>query len=318
LEKRSDRLVELLQTEEPRVVGLIEHKLQECNVADVQTKLQSVAPDYAAHFTCSTAKKGYSGVALLCRTSAPPERVTFGLPGGAASDVALTEGRIATAEYGDAIVVVVYSPNSGQALERLQYRVDTWDPGLLAYVQSLTSSGKPVLVLGDLNAAHLDRDIWNVEAKHIPKSAGTTPEERTSFGKFLDAGLVDTLRVQHPDAKAVFSYWSVRAKGRPMNRGLRLAIASAPRPRLRSSWMPSCFRRLRRTVIMRLSAPRSHSEPDGRGRDHSPHCRELESSPRRASYGRLRPHTNGLSTIRKQAGQFFKQSSDWRCLARSP
>ena len=28
LEKRSDRLVELLQTEEPRVVGLIEHKLQ--------------------------------------------------------------------------------------------------------------------------------------------------------------------------------------------------------------------------------------------------------------------------------------------------
>jgi exodeoxyribonuclease III len=215
-------LAELLQTEKPRVLGLIEHKLQECHVADVKTKLQSVAPDYEAHFTCSTAKKGYSGVALLCHTSAPPERVTFGLPGGAASEVALAEGRVATAEYRDAIVVVLYSPNSGQALERLQYRVDTWDPALLAHVQGLASSGKPVLVLGDFNAAHLDLDIWNVEAKHVPKSAGTTPDERASFGKFLDAGLVDTLRVQHPDAKAVFSYWSVRAKGRPVNRGLRL------------------------------------------------------------------------------------------------
>lgn len=34
-------------------------------------------------------------------------------------------------------------------------------------------------------------DIWNVEAPHVPKSAGTTAEERESFGKLLDSGFKD-------------------------------------------------------------------------------------------------------------------------------
>merc|ERR1719161_2407328 len=56
------------------------------------------------------------------------------------------------------------------------------------------------------------------------RCAGTTKEERESFEKYLSpAGpLTDTLRHQHGDAAGVFSYWSVRAKGRAPNRGLRL------------------------------------------------------------------------------------------------
>jgi exonuclease III len=60
--------------------------------------------------------------------------------------------------------------------------------------------------------AHLDKDIWNVDAKHIVKSAGTTPEERSAFGKLLDAGFTDTFRHFHPDAEHCYSYWSVRAR----------------------------------------------------------------------------------------------------------
>ena len=48
-----------------------------------------------------------------------------------------------------------------------------------SYLGSL-SEAKPVVLLGDLNVAHLDADIWNVDAKHIPKSAGTTPQERAA------------------------------------------------------------------------------------------------------------------------------------------
>ena len=83
---------------------------------------------------------------------------------------------------------------------------------------------KPVILTGDMNAAHLDLDIWNVEAKHVLKSAGTTPEERQSFAKLLSpaGSLVDTLRYRHGDAAGVFTYWSVRARNRPANRGLRL------------------------------------------------------------------------------------------------
>ena len=34
-------------------------------------------------------------------------------------------------------------------------------------------------------------DIWNVEAPHVPKSAGTTNEERESFSKLIDSGFKD-------------------------------------------------------------------------------------------------------------------------------
>ena len=54
-------------------------------------------------------------------------------------------------------------------------------------------SAKPVVLFGDLNVGHLDADIWNVTAKHIPKSAGLTPKERAAFGTLL-AVLASRLR----------------------------------------------------------------------------------------------------------------------------
>jgi exonuclease III len=46
-------------------------------------------------------------------------------------------------------------PNSGQKLERLEYRTQQWDLALRAYVAALESEGKPVIITGDLNVAHL-------------------------------------------------------------------------------------------------------------------------------------------------------------------
>jgi len=83
-------------------------------------------------------------------------------------------------------------------------------------------SVKPVVYGGDLNVAHLDRDIWNVDAKHISKSAGTTPEERKAFGNLIANSFVDTFRHFHPDAENCYTYWSVRAGNKQWNRGLRL------------------------------------------------------------------------------------------------
>ena len=70
---------------------------------------------------------------------------------------------------------------------------------------------KPVILIGDLNVAHLDIDIWNVTAKHVVKSAGCTPREREAFGTLLGGGYVDAFRHLHPDATGCFSYWSTRA-----------------------------------------------------------------------------------------------------------
>jgi exodeoxyribonuclease III len=80
-----------------------------------------------------------------------------------------------------------------------------------------------VVVAGDLNCAQRDMDIWNLERPAILKDAGTTLEERASFKKhFLDKGLRDSFADAHPSETGWFTYWSVRARNRPMNRGLRL------------------------------------------------------------------------------------------------
>ena len=45
------------------------------------------------------------------------------------------EGRSITLLYEYFSVVALYVPNSGQKLERLDYRVEQWDPALRAYVK---------------------------------------------------------------------------------------------------------------------------------------------------------------------------------------
>jgi len=133
------------------------------------------------------------------------------------------EGRAITVEFEKFILVNVYVPNSGQNLERLEYRVKEFDPYLREYLLGLQSAKqKPVILTGDLNCGHLDEDIHNPTAKHITKQAGLTPVERESFGKLLASGFTDAFRHFYPQARGQFTYWSQRAGNRPPNRGIRL------------------------------------------------------------------------------------------------
>lgn len=55
---------------------------------------------------------------------------------------------------------------------------------------------------------------------------GDAKDEASSDGGGF---LVDTFRELHSDARGVFSYWSVRAGNRPVNRGMRLDYCLASR-----------------------------------------------------------------------------------------
>jgi len=220
LRGREKDLPKLIESERPDVLGLIEHKLQDSHDdSDEAIKaLLEALPDYEkAAVHCSTAKKGYSGTAILLRKGSPkPLQVeTCNLPS------ATDEGRLIMVEYEALFLVLSYVPNSGDGLKRLAERTGQWDVQLREKLAKLAAQ-KPTALIGDLNVAHLDTDIWNVEAPHIPKSAGTTVEERQSFAKLLDAGFVDAFRHIHPEVLGAFTYWSVRAGNRPKNRGLRL------------------------------------------------------------------------------------------------
>lgn len=226
LEKRPQVFQKLVQSERPAVLAILEHRLQEGqHVQDATKKLSSLLPEYTAvKFACSKVKLGYSGVAMLIHKDFAPQAKMTAVKLEKGAD----EGRTMVVELPKLFVVACYVVNSGDGLKRLKDRLQHWDPKLRAYLQGLARK-KPVLLLGDLNVAHGDADIWNLEAPHVPKSASTTPEERASFGKLLQAGFVDCFAQQHPEARGAFTYWSVRAGNRKPNRGLRLdyAVASA-------------------------------------------------------------------------------------------
>jgi exodeoxyribonuclease-3 len=113
----------------------------------------------------------------------------------------------------------VYTPNSGQVLARLDWRINTWDKAFYNFIYNLQNH-KSVIVCGDLNVAHQKIDIKN--AKSNLKTAGFTIEERISFDNFINSlNLIDTFRYKNPD-KIKYSYWSYRMKSREKNIGWRL------------------------------------------------------------------------------------------------
>lgn len=157
-------------------------------------------------------KKGYSGTAIF--TKEKPLSVSYGL-GIENHD---QEGRVITAEFNDYYLVTVYTPNSKEQLQRLDYRM-VWEDVFRAYLKKLEQN-KPVIVCGDLNVAHKEIDLKNPKANR--KNAGFTDEERGKFTELLNSGFTDTYRYFYPDKEGVYSWWSYRFNARKNNAGWRI------------------------------------------------------------------------------------------------
>ncbi len=164
---------------------------------------------YPYQYAYSAVRKGYSGTMILSRIE--PLHVSYGL-GMEQHD---TEGRVITAEFKDFSLVTVYTPNSGDGLKRLSYRME-WDQAFSQYVRSLK---KPVLVCGDLNVANEEIDIKNPKTNR--RNAGFTDEERDSFKSNLLPYVKDTFRTLYPQ-KVQYSWWSYRFNARKNNAGWRI------------------------------------------------------------------------------------------------
>lgn len=85
-------------------------------------------------FFNSAQKKGYSGVAILSKHK--PLNTFYNFHFLKEEHI---EGRILTLEYSDFYLICLYSPMSGQRLERLDERVDKWEVELFEYINNLKS-----------------------------------------------------------------------------------------------------------------------------------------------------------------------------------
>jgi AP endonuclease-1 len=204
----------LVAAENPDLLLLQETKLQQRAAAEV-----AQLPGYVAYDACSEWPLGYSGTRVYVRAGLPGS-VHYGLLNGDYN----REGRSVTVEAAGVAVVNTYVPNSGEGLRRLAYRTGVWDPAVKEYLQDLQRRNPAVVWAGDLNVAERDYDrFFTGDWDAMQKTAGFSPHERSSFRLLLECtGFTDAFRMLYPTAAHTYTYWSQRARQRPLNNGWRL------------------------------------------------------------------------------------------------
>jgi exodeoxyribonuclease III len=158
--------------------------------------------------------KGYSGVALHVNKTLSPERPAFAHP---AFDY---ENRIVTVDVGDLTVASVYVPNGGKDFPAKMKFLDAMDAFAASFQTAAPSSGRRLIMMGDMNVARTDRDVHPKERK--PRAIGQLPEERAIVERILSRGLVDLGRAVDPDNDGLFTWWPPWRNMRQRNIGWRL------------------------------------------------------------------------------------------------
>ena len=197
-------LLDFLEKEDPDSVCVQETKMQEGQaVVDLPGYFQ---------FWNSAEKKGYSGTAIFTKKN------TDFVKNNIDKEEHSKEGRAITLEYPSFYMITNYTPNSQNALARLEYRLE-WESSNTAYLKKLDQI-KPLILCGDLNVAHKEIDLKNPKTNR--KNAGFSDEEREAFTQLLDAGFTDAYRYLYPDKEEAYTWWSYRFKARERNAGWRI------------------------------------------------------------------------------------------------
>ncbi len=189
--------------------------VQELKAQQPDMTPEMLAPDgYAGYFHYAE-KKGYSGVGIYCMHK--PDAVIEGL-GIAEFD---SEGRYLEAQFGNLSVVSVYLPSGSSGEERQAVKFK-FMAAFLPHLQALRASGREVLLCGDWNIAHTEKDLKNWRGNK--KNSGFLPEERAWLTQvFGEVGFVDVFRRLHPELEdEAYTWWSNRGQAWAKNVGWRI------------------------------------------------------------------------------------------------
>ena len=196
------------QAQNADVLCIQELKAQE---KDIPAEVAGL-PGYQAFFHCAE-KKGYSGCGIWCRRKPDEVRYGFGDPEFDA------EGRYVEAIFGDLSVISCYFP-SGSSSEERQEAKFRFLASFLKHMDELRTSGRRVILCGDVNIAHKEIDLKNPKTNR--RNPGFTDEERGKMTALLGAGFTDTFRAKYPDLEGAYSWWSYRFHAREKNVGWRI------------------------------------------------------------------------------------------------
>jgi len=205
LRKRQERLLAWLAATQPAVVCL-----QETKCTDEQFPVLDLRA--AGYHSAFHGQKSYNGVAILSKED--PREVQLAL----CDEEEDSQARVIAATIGEVRVYSIYAPN-GQAVGSPAYEYKLRWYARLRNCLERESGGQQLAICGDYNVAPKDEDIYDPDLWRgaIMCSEG----ERKAFEELCGIGLVDTLRLHHPEP-GLFSWWDYRMLAFPKNRGLRI------------------------------------------------------------------------------------------------
>jgi exodeoxyribonuclease-3 len=231
-----------IQQANPDVICLQEIKATPDQIPLIDVELSG----FPYHYWFPAQKKGYSGVAILCKTK--PKNVVF----GTGIDHMDFEGRNLRVDFDDFSVMSLYLP-SGTNIDRLDHKFKYMDD-FQHYVDELIKEVPNIIICGDYNICHESIDIHDpIRNKTV---SGFLPEERAWLDKFMKRGFIDTFRVFNKEPNN-YSWWSYRANARANNKGWRIDYCLASEP---------LKNRLTRAVIL----------PEAKHSDHCPVLVEID------------------------------------------
>jgi exodeoxyribonuclease III len=233
--------IEWLQAADPDVICI-----QETKAHRDQVELQEIeAAGYPYHYWFSAQKKGYSGVAIFCKTE--PTHVEYGT-GIEHMDF---EGRNLRVDFDHASVMSLYLP-SGTNMERLDHKL-MYMADFQTYVDQLRKDIPNLVICGDYNICHEAIDIHDpIRNANV---SGFLPVEREWLDNFINSGFIDSFRHLNKGPHN-YTWWSYRANSRANNKGWRIDYNMVSE---------SLQENIKRAVIL----------PDAEHSDHCPHLVEL-------------------------------------------
>lgn len=233
-----------LQAASPDIICLQEIKAMESQIPTDEI----AAAGYPFQYYYPAEKKGYSGVAILCKKE--PNQVVYGT-GIPYMDA---EGRNLRVDYDTVSVMSLYLP-SGTNIDRLDFKFQYMDD-FQSYILHLTKEIPNLVIGGDYNICHEAIDIH--DPVRNAKVSGFLPEERAWLDGFMKSGFIDSFRMFNQEPHH-YSWWSYRANARNNNKGWRIDYHLVAEP-LRD--------RIARAAIL----------PEAKHSDHCPILVELTSS----------------------------------------
>jgi exodeoxyribonuclease-3 len=198
--------------------------LQETKCPDDRFPLKDLQ-SFGYPFVVHAGQKGYNGVAILSRYPFASTEVMSLCGRVDARHIAVTLAREAKGAAGT-VIHNFYVPAGG----------DIPDPALnekfahkLQFLRELREWGGrakpaagPAILVGDLNVAPLEHDVWS--HKQLLDVVSHTPVETEAFETLRqEAGWTDAMRHLKPEPEKIYSWWSYRSPDwQSANKGRRL------------------------------------------------------------------------------------------------